>query len=320
MSCKPIYAYKHANYPNLDTEGLFSKIFSLRRETAKIGNYGDEAKRQYWEKQDELLAETVWLSNSIDGVGLSLTATKAILKGIGLKNGVIVNGTPDALREICCTCATLSRDIIIKGSINVISYKRAFRNLAQNTTPALRMITPETLRKAHSDIVQYQPWKPLASAHEIGAADYAGKYLINQSWVPHNYQRSPDILRRIDQWFQDLETDLKNANKNSTIDPFYVAAKFSLRLVLLAPFATDNGRIARLVAVAIIWRFTSTTVSLGVLPTTVVDCSAMMNPKLLEPGIETFAKFLFQRTVKSVIRSYGVYVELTNQGVGQMAE
>lgn len=57
-------------------------------------------------------------------------------------------------------------------------------------------------------------------------------------------------------WCDDLKDELATREAANSIDPFYIAADFSLRLLKINPFHKGNGRLARLIIMAIIHRYT----------------------------------------------------------------
>lgn len=89
----------------------------------------------------------------------------------------------------------------------------------------------------------------------------------------------------------------------------------------MSPFANANGRIARIVAMAIIRRYTSGgAMSLGSMPVTVRLCSDMMDSVFFGATPESFARFLFSRTLESTKRLYTYYGEILLDNVERRNE
>ncbi|OTA82934.1 hypothetical protein M434DRAFT_36950 [Hypoxylon sp. CO27-5] len=62
---------------------------------------------------------------------------------------------------------------------------------------------------------------------------------------------------------QQLKEELAAAEENMSIDPFSIAAKYSLEFIQIHPFQDGNGRICRMILNAILCRYAGIIVPIG---------------------------------------------------------
>lgn len=260
-----------------------------------------------------MTAESTWLSLRVDVAGLPLGATKAIFTYLfnvlretrTFNDGSGLSWALDALPTICTTCAAMKRDRLRDAYYEVESHHHALIGMYVAFNDKRVHIAGETLRAAHRDAVGSQAWRPAGTGPEVRPDVYAGLYASDQDWVPERRRRSPQIATQVQTWCAELETELNNLELANKLDPFHLAAKYSLSLYRMSPFANANGRIARIGAMAIIRRYTfGGAMSLGSMPVNVSLCSDMMDSAFFGATPENFARFLFSRTLESTKRLY----------------
>jgi hypothetical protein len=262
------------------------------------------------------MAESTWLSLRIDVAGLPLPATKAIFQYMvdGLRGNWIFpceggwSWALDTLPRLCTTCASMDPDRLYNAYCEVESHQLGLINMFMLFDSAEFHITDADLREVHRGAVGRQLWIPPGIGPSVHPDQYAGVYASDQDWVPERRRRSPQIASQVKKWCTDLETEIHERELVKKIDPFHLAAKYSLSLHCISPFAIANGRMARMVAMAIIRRYTGGgVISLGSVPEAVSMCSYFMDSAFFDRGPESFARYLFSRTLESTQRAYTEY-------------
>lgn len=93
---------------------------------------------------------------------------------------------------------------------------------------------------------------------------YSGQYRhIHVHAGSTNFVTPKFVPNKMRELIQEFNSNIQEAEKNKTLDPFTLAAKYCNDFVLIHPFVDGNGRVCRLILNAILLRYAGVLVALG---------------------------------------------------------
>ncbi|KAK9414824.1 putative Fido domain-containing protein [Seiridium unicorne] len=237
----------------------------------------DEAGKAEIDKQlRESIVRSIFGSNQIEGVGLGLTDTLKICRRIlsGEDVEIIDERTPDYERKLMemhynnsgCDFTIMSSESFIRGRTEVVDHAKAFQHILDSVVSLDIPISEDLIIMTHRILCQNTP-----IAHKDGQITqperYAGIYRdvhnihvgagTTMFTVP---KMVPNAMKKM---VANLNADLETARANKSIDPFSLAAKYSLEFVQIHPFQDGNGRVCRMLLNAILCKYAGVVVPIG---------------------------------------------------------
>ncbi|KAM0815837.1 putative Fido domain-containing protein [Seiridium cardinale] len=215
----------------------------------------NEAGKAKIEKQlRESIVRSIFGSNQIQGVGLGLNDTLKICRRILSGEDVerIDEQTPDYERKLMemhdnnagSDFTIMSLESFMRGRTEVVDHAKAFQYILDSVVSLDIPISEDLIIMTHRILCQNTP-----IAHHDGRTTqperYAGIYRdvhnihvgagSTMFTVP---KMVPSAMKKI---VTNLNADLETARTNKSIDPFSLAAKYSLEFVQIHPFRTETG-------------------------------------------------------------------------------
>ncbi|KAM0325332.1 hypothetical protein ACHAQA_007317 [Verticillium albo-atrum] len=147
-----------------------------------------------------------------------------------------------------------------RACLEVVQHARAFGHLVGEFSVRGRDLTEGLILETHEmlfrGVTLVRDGKPMVSSR-----DYAGAYRP----VSENQDESADVTprHRMRRACEELQASLREGEEDGRMDPFSVAARFSLELARMRPFRDGNGRMARMILNAILCRYVGVIAPMG---------------------------------------------------------
>ncbi|KAK9778142.1 putative Fido domain-containing protein [Seiridium cardinale] len=257
-----------------DPEKLFGNasqwLIDIRSSTNKVGKA--EIEKQLWES----IVRSIFGSNQIEGVGLGLNDTLKICRRILSGEDVerIDEQTPDYVRMFMemhdsnagSDFTIMPLEAFIRGRTEVVGHGKAFQYILDSVVSLDIPISEDLIIMTHRILCQNTP-----IAHHDGRTSQPERYASIYRDV-HNIhvgagstmltvpKMVPSAMKKM---VANLSTDLETARANKLIDPFSLAAKYSLEFVQIHPFQDGNGRVCRMLLNAILCKYAGVVVPIG---------------------------------------------------------
>ncbi|GKT54750.1 fic/DOC family protein [Colletotrichum tofieldiae] len=152
---------------------------------------------------------------------------------------------------------------ILRGRREIIQHARAFQYIIHKFVVKQQDLTEEILKETHRILTKGVPIVE-EGFDDVAPEKYGGIYRnvpvgagSTMFTVPHF------IPGKMKQLCDNIKTELELAKSRRTIDPFSVAAKYSLEFVQIHPFQDGNGRTCRMILNAILCRYAGIIVPIG---------------------------------------------------------
>ncbi|KAF4950738.1 hypothetical protein FGADI_8012 [Fusarium gaditjirri] len=288
-------------------EALFGK--AIRYLSSLRVNHTSEQQEIIHEGVMESLCHAIYGSNRIEQAGLAWDATRYFCyKTLREPDSILEVNEDDSdfdckVRDLYAADHTLrgnSRSFIVRGRREVIQHARAFEYLmdrfwvhGEDLTEDLIKKTREILCKGVSII------DPGAEYPDIPYEKYAGHY----RGVPVGAGNTMFVMPQyMPVKMAEMCANLKNDIGGKVfLDPFSLAAKYSLRFVEIHPFQDGNGRMCRIILNAILFRYAGIFISIG---ETQDEINEYINIKKRASrdmeGHGEYATFVLKKSVRSI--------------------
>ncbi|KAK1998639.1 fic/DOC family protein [Colletotrichum falcatum] len=152
---------------------------------------------------------------------------------------------------------------ILRGRREIVQHARAFQYIIHKFVIEQQDLTEEIIKETHRILTKGIPIIE-EGFDDVAPEKYGGIYRdvpvgagSTMFTVPHF------IPEKMKQLCENLKTELQLAKSCNSIDPFSVAAKYSLEFVQIHPFRDGNGRTCRMILNAILCRFAGIIVPIG---------------------------------------------------------
>ncbi|KAF4967906.1 hypothetical protein FZEAL_10465 [Fusarium zealandicum] len=253
-----------------DPKALFEKA------TRYLGSMKDTDRTP--EEQDTLIKEinasivhAIFGSNMIEGAGLGLDVTLhlclKILEGEPVDD--IEDRDPEYESKLLDlfnhdkTLRALPRQHVLRGRREIVQHMRAFQYFIDRFVVKKEDMTEELIKDTHAILCKgvsiIDPELP-----EVPSDKYAGRYRNvavgagNTMFVVPKY-----VPEKMNEMCTNLKREIQEGEARGSLDPFSLAAKYSLRFVEIHPFQDGNGRMCRMILNAILFRYAGIVVPIG---------------------------------------------------------
>jgi Fic family protein len=217
----------------------------------------------------EMMIHAIYGSNYIERAGLGLEVTTHLCRQILLgdcSTSAIDKADEQSAIELMEVDPTLKNKPIghvLRGRQEIIQHIKAYRyflhrfvTLGDDMTEALITDTHKILCQGVPVIQQGQIDVPPEAYGGIYRKVIVGAGNTNFV-VPHH------VPRKMAELCVDFKADMQQAEATGSVDPFSLAAKYSLEFVQIHPFLDGNGRMCRIILNAILFRFCGIFVAIG---------------------------------------------------------
>ncbi|KAF5715616.1 fic doc family [Fusarium globosum] len=250
-------------------EALFEK--ALRYLSSLRANHRPEQQDIIYGEIMESLFHTIYGSNRIEQAGLGWDATRSLCHKTRYEPDSILEVNEDDLdfegkvHDLYAADPTLrgkSRSHVVRGRREVIQHVRAFEHMMDRFWVHNEDLTEDLIKKTHEILCKgVSIIDPGAEHPEVPYEKYAGRYRDvpvgagNTMFVMPQY-----VPAKMVEMCANLKNDIEG---KEILDPFSLAAKYSLWFVEIHPFQDGNGRMCRIILNAILFRYVGIFIPIG---------------------------------------------------------
>ncbi|KAF5261664.1 hypothetical protein FOXYS1_7632 [Fusarium oxysporum] len=257
----------------------------------------------------ESLFHTIYGSNRIEQAGLGWDVTRYLCyKTLHEPDSILeVNEDDSAFDEkvsdLYAADPTLrgkSKSYIVRGRREVIQHVRAFNYIMDRFWVYGDDLMEDVIKKTHEILCKGVPIiDPGAEYPDVPYEKYAGQYRDvpvgagNTMFVMPQY-----VPAKMAEMCANLK---KHIGENESLDPFSLAAKYSLRFVEIHPFQDGNGRMCRIILNAILFRYVGIFIPIGVIEEEVNEYINIKKRASRDmEGHGEYATFVLKKSVRSI--------------------
>lgn len=153
----------------------------------------------------------------------------------------------------------------IRDRREVVNHAAAFVYITKAVVKNDEPFTEELIKETHRILCRDVPIEsPAAGVAAVPSKQYAGVYRSvpvmagSCGFVPPKY-----VPKKMHDFVEDLQSDLREAEETKTLDPFYLAAKHCGEFVNIHPFRDGNGRTCRLILNTILLKYAGIVAPIG---------------------------------------------------------
>lgn len=258
MAARAVHIHKDGIYRDYEaTKPLgdaFAKSLSyLEAIRAALEVSGEQKRLVLRQTLEDTLIRAVFGSNKIESAGLGFEATEFLCRR--LLSGQNIDEDQD-LEAALCVDPTLRQQIrseLMRGRREVMQHMKAYLHIIQAFSVTDAPMTEGLIKNTHQILCDNIP-----VLHRQGppteAKDYAGVYRrVVVGAGSTNFVVPTSVPAKMREMCKSLEQDMARAR--CSVDPFSLAAKYSLEFVQIHPFLDGNGRMCRIILNAILFRF-----------------------------------------------------------------
>ena len=217
----------------------------------------------------EMLIHAIYGSNFIERAGLGLEVTTYLCRQILLDDtSTHADDKSDErksieLMEVDSTLKNNPVSYILRGRQEIIQHLKAYRHFLHRFVTLHEDMTEDLIIDTHRILCQGVPVIQQGQ-DDVPSEDYGGRYRNvivgagNTNFVVPHY-----VSRKMAELCLDFNVDMQQAEATGRVDPFSLAAKYSLEFVQIHPFLDGNGRMCRIILNAILFRFCGIFVAIG---------------------------------------------------------
>lgn len=254
-----------------DNNSAFRNAQAMIEEIEGLIQLQDEkAIAAYQRTIEDDMALAIFGSNYIERVGAKLFDTINICKRVFAGEQINAADLPPRDAEYERILAHLRDDLKIKDP-GVMHVARSRREIIQHAQ-ALQHITQAVIdrNEPFSEQLIKQTHKILCNGISVNSDNptepeyYSGRYrtVIVQAGSC-NFTPPQFVAKNMKELVSELNDDIRKCEESNTLDPFQLAAKYSMRFLQIHPFQDGNGRICRLILNALLLKYAGIVVSIG---------------------------------------------------------
>ncbi|KAJ3492821.1 hypothetical protein NLG97_g5126 [Lecanicillium saksenae] len=268
----PYMSGKYVHIAKYDDYQLESAPFLLEFDFYKASSYlaaiqsmlvpSHEARQALLRRElENMVIHAVFGSNKIENVGLSFEAAKDLCRQELQRQHHAEVATQVHQRKAGCLSDEEPMFSITQGQREVIQHMQAYLYMVQKFVVDGEAMSEDLIKCTHEILC-----RDIAVVHREGpetpAKDYAGIYrTVIVGAGESNFVVPSRVPLKMRQMCQALVEELADAS--DVVDPFSLAAKYSLEFVLIHPFLDGNGRMCRIILNAILFRFLGIFITIG---------------------------------------------------------
>ncbi|KAF5682758.1 fic doc family [Fusarium circinatum] len=288
-------------------EALFEK--ALRYLTSLRVNHTSEQQEIIHTEVMESLFHAIYGSNRIEQAGLGWDASRYLCyKTLHEPNSILEVNEDDLdfnekVQDLYVADPTLrakSRSHVVRGRREVVQHVRAFQHMMDRFWVHGEDLTEDLIKKTHEILCKgVSIIDPGAEHPEVPYEKYAGQHRDvpvgagNTMFVMPQY-----VPAKIAEMCANIKNDIDG---KKSLDPFSLAAKYSLRFVEIHPFQDGNGRMCRIILNAILFRYVGIFISIGETQDEIIEYINIKKRASRDmEGHGEYATFVLKKSVKSI--------------------
>ncbi|KAI1376312.1 fido domain-containing protein [Hypoxylon crocopeplum] len=223
------------------------------------------------EELHEAMVRAIFGSNMIEHAGLGSDITTLLCKKIfaGDDVGEISErgmSCQNALLELYDKQADLKgrhSQYVLRGRNEIIQHAKAFQFIIHAFVTEKQDLTEDLIKETHRILTKGIPIC-IPDGPDVSPEEYGGTYrTIVVGAGSTNFTVPKFVPAKMEEMCNDLKKELAAAEESNTVDPFSIAAKYSLEFVEIHPFQDGNGRMCRMILNAILCRYAGIIVPIG---------------------------------------------------------
>ncbi|RSL55103.1 hypothetical protein CEP54_009542 [Fusarium duplospermum] len=308
LASQPDFIYRTSlEDDRTNPQDLFTKA---TRYLDALRNLNDSAERESLLKRElnEVLIHSIYGSNRIEYAGLGQEATFYLCRRMLNQDPVPTfdrrasdEASIEELFVVDESLRNLPEKELLHQGREVVQHLQAFEYLNHHFVVDGKDLTEEVIKETHailcngvSIIDEELP--------EVPSEKYAGRYrdvvvgagstmFIMPKYVP---QRMKELCSNLKEDIQAIETQ-------GSVDPFSLAAKYSLQFVDIHPFQDGNGRMCRIIFNVILRRYLGIVVAIGETDEDAKEYIGIKKRASMEmEGHGEYATFVLKRGTKTI--------------------
>ncbi|EEU39900.1 uncharacterized protein NECHADRAFT_93055 [Fusarium vanettenii 77-13-4] len=226
---------------------------------------------------NEILIHYIYGSNRIEHAGLGQEATFYLCRRM------------------------LNQDPLLRQGREVVQHLQAFEYLDRHFGVDGQDLTEDLIKQAHAILCNGVPIID-EELPEVPSEQYAGRYRNVAVGAGSTMFVMPKYVpQRMKELYNDLKEEIKSIDAHGCLDPFSLAAKYSLRFVDIHPFQDGNGRMCRIILNVILRRYLGIVVAIGETDEDVREYIGIKKRASMEmEGHGEYATFVLRRGTKTI--------------------
>ncbi|KAH7176838.1 fic/DOC family protein [Dactylonectria macrodidyma] len=254
----------------------------------------------------ENMIRAIFGSNMIEQAGLGWYITEDLCRRVFAGEHIEAVSEKDAscqevYLDLCQQQADLPRqpiEQVLRGRNEIVQHAKAYQHLIHEFVIEKQDLTEDLIKATHAILTEgvpiVEPNMPIVPPEKYDGI-YRSVIVIAGTT---NFTVPSFIPAKMEMMCGSLKSDMATAAEQNTVDPFSLAAKYSLEFVSIHPFQDGNGRMCRMILNAILCRYAGIIIPIGeqakerkeYLEIKVRGCSLML-------GHGEYATFVLQRAV-----------------------
>jgi len=219
--------------------------------------------------EDEM-ALAIFGSNYIERVGARLVDTINICKRVFAGELVDASALPPRDSEYESLLAHLRKDLevvdpgvthVARTRREVVQHAQALQYITQAVVTRNEPFSEELIKRTHKILCN---GISISSDNPTQREYYSGRY---RTVVVHagstNFTPPRFVAKQMTELVSELNDDIRKYEESNALDPFQLAAKYSMKFVQIHPFQDGNGRMCRLILNALLLKYAGIVVSIG---------------------------------------------------------
>jgi fido (protein-threonine AMPylation protein) len=220
----------------------------------------------------ESMLRAIFGSNMIERAGLGWDITVHLCRKIF--SGEDIREIPerdasyqDALLEIYLKQPDLKHkpaQYVLRGRNEIVQHAKAFQYIIHAFVTEKQDLTEDLIKETHRILTKGVPIIQSDGRPDVPPEKYGGIYRTVIVGAGSTIFTVPKFVpAKMKEMCEALKQELAAAEERGTIDPFSIAAKYSLEFVQIHPFQDGNGRCCRMILNAILCRYAGVIVPIG---------------------------------------------------------
>jgi prophage maintenance system killer protein len=220
----------------------------------------------------EAIIRAIFGSNQIERAGLGLDLTIQMCRQVfaGEEVPTFPESDPDYQEKLLELCLKKQPDLkgrsaqyILRSRNEVVQHAKAYQHIIHAVVVKKQYLTEDLIKETHQMLTRGVPIVEEGMS-DVPPEQYGGIYrtVIVQAGTT-NFTVPKFIPQEMNRMCAELQADFDKAAATGVVDPFSLAANYSLKFVQIHPFRDGNGRMCRMILNAILCRFTGVVIPIG---------------------------------------------------------
>jgi Fic family protein len=230
----------------------------------------EKAIQAYERTMEDEMALAIFSSNYIERVGARLVDTINICKRVFAGELVDASALSPRDSEYESLLAHLREDLkvvdpgvthVARTRREIIQHAQALQYITQAVVTRNEPFSEELIKRTHKILCN---GISISQDNPTQKEYYSGRY---RTIVVHagstNFTPPRFVAKQMTELVTELNDDIRKCEESNTLDPFQLAAKYSMKFVQIHPFQDGNGRTCRLILNALLLKYAGIVVSIG---------------------------------------------------------